>query len=76
MISTGISRKELELLGSIVSNNEGESLSMLTMIAKRVFTSFDDRHAIALGYLIGYMNATEKVHSEYYNSLQLCQRQN
>lgn len=76
IIDTGISAKDLEVVSAIVNNNRDKSLTELRIIAIRVIKDISATHFLVLGYLIGYLNATEKEHSEFIKSIQLCQRQN
>lgn len=72
----GVSQKDLAKLSKIVEQFEGESLSFMLAIAVQRIENITVSHGIALGYLVGYLNATDETCSKYQKSLSLCQRQN
>lgn len=77
ILETGINARDLMTIGTIVDQNPNACLRTLQGIAVRVFgNNIRPCHYLALGYLIGFCQATEKAHDDFYKSNSICQRQN
>lgn len=76
LINSGVSVKDFETLCAIVNENTSRSPEYIFSIAKRVIKNINVNHGFLVGYLIGYMDATEKTLSEIHKNNSLCQRQN
>jgi hypothetical protein len=77
ILETGISTNDLLVISSIVDQNPEVSIFNLQKTLIRVFgKNIKPVHYLVLGYLIGYVVATEKAHDDFFKHNAICQRQN
>lgn len=74
---TGIKAKDLMVIYTIIDQNPNANIFKLQGILLRVFGSnIKPCHYLVLGYLIGYVVATDKAQDDFTKHNSLCQRQN
>lgn len=77
ILEIGIGAKDLDVIGSIVNQNPTKNISVLHGILLRVFgQNIKPCHFVALGFLIGYVVATDQAHNDFSKNNSLCLRQN
>lgn len=77
ILETGIKANDLMVISSIIDQNPTANIFNLQCILLRVFGSnIKPCHYLVLGYLIGYVVATDKAHDDFTKHNSLCQRQN
>lgn len=77
ILETGIKANDLMVISNIIDQNPDTSIFNLQGILLRVFGSnIKACHYLVLGYLIGYVAATDKAHNDFTKHNSVCQRQN
>lgn len=73
----GITAHEVEIIGAIIEAFPKYTFSALIGVVKRQFKEdTKPEHFAALGYFVGYLNATENAFDHFYKNSLPCQRQN